>query len=335
MRRMLILLTVLIGGARLAGAQPTPQDMLWQSGVAAVQAGDWYEAAHIWNSIIGLKEWKLRQTREEAILQLLQAKQRLCCTAEARGIALDLLAAHPADTYTVRILVPLTTIAAAAGQPDQVEGAVRLALDDPIRPPEIMAQYLTEVVKVEQPRLVLQALLRYLAVHPAHPLYLPMRLAAAQLAAAAGEHPAALNAARELLADAAGTPVEAGTAALVAAEEAALGHYRQAGEVVWALMPYYPTDTTSQVAALTYFRQSGNLQRTADVAMVLAKTTVPRQTVETLFWLGEVALAQGDNDHAKQWLSALNDAVPEHPLAAKARRLLKSLTAPSRAVVTQ
>lgn len=333
--RLVMLLGLLFSCSMLTTAQPMPTEMNLSTWEAAVKQGKWIKAATIWQKMLEQRDWRFQQSREEVQLQLVQAKRQLQCAEEARAIVLDLLAAHPSDSWTCRALWQLTAIAAEAGGAGALDATFRYILDDPMQSAPILQEYLSNftagAIQIDNPRPVRDALLRYLEIRPGHPLYWQIRLAVPPLTAAAGEYAEALKAARQILMETAGNPVEVGASLLVAKEEAALGNYDRAGDVICELTPFYPVNTTNSLTALSYYRRAGDLTKTAEIATALTKTTLPQQAVEALFWAGQVAVAHGDKEHAQQWLGTLIAAAPEHPRAFDARDLLWNLTKPPNA----
>lgn len=338
------LLGWLCGGIQ---AQVAPQAATTQYGLSLMGAGRWLEAEQVWQTVCARPDCK-GMPRLEAMLSLAQAQAHLHQYEQARATLDKVLTQMVLDQPsmlmygTPRALVERTFLDALDPDPAYLDATIELALDDLTRGQGIIGEYLNRLMRdttsgnqtigvmvrgTSAMSKIADALGRYRQAYPGHPLYDSIGLAQAKLLLVSENRQGARAILEEGLVSAAGTPNEEPQALLLVEALTLEKDIATTTKTIAILADQYQTNSTIQNQAMAYLKKVGAVYEALAIALRLVQTEKSTQgeAIKTLYWAGELAIAQGNTPLARTCFEAFVKAAPELPTARKAREYLKAL----------
>jgi hypothetical protein len=311
-----------------AMAQTTNDEQVWSLADQDMQLGNWLGAEKVWTTLLATPDWPYPRARAEAELALATAERQLRDFAAAKTLLQEMMAKHPHDGYTLPILAQDTSLKLAQGQADAVGRAWTLLLDDLSRPADDANAFSAALAQQNiGADLIADAIGRYIAAHPGHPQLTSMLALQLRVLIDAGEREAARALVQQNADLFVGAPEEATVACWQADDWLVHGQAALAAARLAPLSAFFPQTPAVALAALRAARQAGNPTIAAVLTrrLLSGETSPTTEAVESAFWLFQLACAAKDAPAATQWVDLMNTAAPEHPTAAKMRRLLKDL----------
>lgn len=345
-----VLIGVGIIGTLCAQAQVTPQAATTQYGISLMGSKKWLEAEQVWHTVLARPGCK-GQPRLEALLYLARTQANLQRYAQARVTLDEILTQMVLDQPSMlqygsaRALVERTFLDALDPDPAYLDAALKMALDDFTRTNKILDEYLDRLTREitstnnnticslvrntsAMPRIA-SALGRYRQARPGHPFYSTICLAQAKILLASKERLAAKTVAEEAWINAAGTGSEQELATMLVETLMMEEDTASTVKTMTRMADQYPTNTSLQNKAMSYLKRVGAVSEAVDIALRLTQTEGKTQgeAIKTLYWAGELAIAQGNTTLAKTCMEAFIKAAPEMPSAKKARKYLMEMSA--------
>ena len=266
--------------------------------------------------------------REEVLLADGTALWQLKRYPEAKKILDSLLTGMPNEGDFARALALQAAIDINTGEkPAVIDRAVAALLDPVWGDIYTVHDYVFGLLDtVDDRRPLAQALDRYIKAHPGHPNLAIYRGFLAETWYKLNDDAAALSLAQQVLADAPEMLWTARVVLLIANAQERLGKPADSKPLLEAATRQYPNDGDLRAALLSRYNAEKNPDDLLAYAIKITTGGNPTpDALQVLFDHGKAAADAKDYPTALKLLGIINENAPEHPLARKARALIKEI----------